>query len=326
MTTFDSRYLPAVPAGFELGASEPLSSGLRRITVEQFDKSLELLEGSDDLDRAVHETRKSIKRLRATLRLVVGEIGTKVYSAENALLRDTSRLLAPIRDGWVMVAAVGGIREEFGAHLAPGALSRLEESLVERHERMRRRALDDDMLFPTVVTTLRAARSRYAAWPVEGLELPGRRAIRDRFAAIEPGLRKTYARGRDEMDHAVRHPHEVHFHEWRKRVKYLRHQIEILEPLWPEVMDAHATALDRLGELLGDEHDLAVLIQLLSDVPTLCPDPTERAMVAALAQHRRAELQRAAITLGMRAYAETPDRFVERLGSYWQARGFERGG
>lgn len=326
MTTFDSRYLPAVPAGFALGAVEPLSSGLRRITVEQFDRSLELLEGSDDLDRAVHETRKSIKRLRATLRLVVGEIGTKVYSAENALLRDTARLLAPVRDGWVMVSAVQGIQNEFGAHLAPGALGHLEESLVERHERRRLRALDDDTLFPTVVSTLQAARTRYAAWPTEGLELAGRRAIRDRFAAVEPGLRKTYARGRTEMDLAVRQPTEIHFHEWRKRVKYLRHQVEILDPLWPDVMEAHASSLDRLGELLGDEHDLAVLIQLLSDMPTLCPDPTERAMVAALAQHRRKELQRAAITLGMRAYAETPDRFVERLGSYWKARGFELGG
>jgi hypothetical protein len=77
----DRRYLPAVPSGFVLGEVEPLPAGLRRITLEQFDRSIDGLVNGEDLDRAVHETRKSIKRLRATLRLVSGEIGPMVYGA-----------------------------------------------------------------------------------------------------------------------------------------------------------------------------------------------------------------------------------------------------
>ncbi|MGF1666575.1 MAG: CHAD domain-containing protein [Acidimicrobiia bacterium] len=317
----EHRFLPAVPAGFVLGETESLPGGLRRITLEQFDRSIDRLESGVELDRAVHETRKSIKRLRATLRLVSGEIGTKVYRAENGLLRDTSRLLAPIRDGWVMVDAVARLRSEFSSQLAPTAFAHIEEALTDRHERRRQRTLADENLFPVVVTTLRAARQRYAAWPVEsGSERTGTRRIRDTFEAIEPGLRNTYARGRAEMDHAAAEPVEEHFHQWRKRVKYLRHQMEILEPLWPEVVSAHAATLDQLGELLGDEHDLAVLLQLLADIPSLATDGAERAMLAALAQHRRRELQRAALTVGMRVYAESPGRFVDRMGTYWDSR------
>jgi CHAD domain-containing protein len=121
------------------------------------------------------------------------------------------------------------------------------------------------------------------------------------------------------MDLAASQPTAEHFHQWRKRVKYLRHQMEILEPLWPEVVSAHAVSLDNLGELLGDEHDLAVLVQLVADIPSLSGDGMERAMVAALAQHRRRELQRAALTLGMRTYAESPDRFLDRMGIYWKS-------
>lgn len=317
----EHRFLPAVPAGFVLGETESLPSGLRRITLEQFDRSIDRLESGVELDRAVHETRKSIKRLRATLRLVSGEIGTKVYRVENELLRDTSRLLAPIRDGWVMVDAVARLRSEFTSQLAPTAFAHIEQALIDRHERRRQRTLDDENLFPVVVTTLRAARQRYAAWPVESrTERTGKRTIRDTFEAIEPGLRRTYDRGRAEMDQAAVDPVEEHFHQWRKRVKYLRHQMEILEPLWPEVVSAHATTLDQLGELLGDEHDLAALLQLLADIPSLAADGAERAMLAALAQHRRRELQRAALAVGMRVYAESPGRFIDRMGTYWDSR------
>jgi hypothetical protein len=48
-------------------------------------------------------------------------------------------------------------------------------------------------------------------------------------------------------------------------------------------------------------------------------------LVSALAQHRRRLLQEAAITRGTRAYAETADRFLDRIGQYWKARAAEIG-
>ena len=87
------RYLPAVPEGFVLGEEEPLAAGLQRITVEQFDDSIGRLTGSEGIDLAVHAARKSMKRLRAVLRLVRPELGDTVYRAENAILRDTAAKL-----------------------------------------------------------------------------------------------------------------------------------------------------------------------------------------------------------------------------------------
>ena len=322
LVTTDHRYLPMPSSAFVLHEREALGPGLRRVTLEQFDRSIAGLQSQADVDAAVHETRKSIKRLRAVLRLIRGEIGEEVYRAENVLLRDTSRLLAPIRDGRVMVDTVTRLRTEFATQLAPTALSGIERALIERHRRRRERALDDETLVPVVVTTLRSARARYGAWPVDS-NLPavyGRAAIRDRFEAIAPGLDRTYRRGRRQMEQAATDPSATNFHQWRKRVKYFRHQVEVLEPLWPEVLTGLATSLDRLGEILGEEHDLAVLVQLVSEVPTIAVDPIERSLMAALAQHRRARLQQASLVLGMRVYAETPNRFVDRIERYWDAR------
>lgn len=316
------RYLPAVPEGFVLGDEEPLAAGLQRITVEQFDKSIERLTGGEDIDKAVHATRKSIKRLRAVLRLVRPELGNKVYRAENAILRDTARLLAPMRDGRVMADGVAGLRSDFEGQLAPDALAQLEDALWDRHRVRRQQVIDDESVFPTVVATLRAARNRYAAWPVESLAMTpddplGRRPIPDAFSSVGPGLMATYARGRDEMDRAIEDPTAPHFHQWRKRVKYLRHQIEILEPLWPEMMSTYARSLDDLGEILGAEHDMAVLGHLLATDRTIDASQAEKALTGALAEHRRGYLQQAAVVMGRRVYAETPRRFADRIGTYW---------
>lgn len=316
------RHLPAVPQSFVLDVSEPLSAGLQRVTVEQFDRSIELLEHGVDVDAAVHEARKAMKRLRAVLRLVRSEIGEKAYRTENVILRDTARLLAPLRDGQVMAASVGRLRDGFAGQLAPDALAELEESLWRRHQLRHDRTLSDEALFPVVIGTLRAARSRYAAWPIEGAGTTdpyGRKPIPNRYRSIGPGLSRTYGRGRREMDLAANEPTAHHFHQWRKRVKYLRHQVEVLDPLWPEMMSAYARSLDDLGELLGDEHDLAVLVELLATDRSLTASPAEVALAGALAEYRRRYLQQAALVLGARVYAESADRFTKRVGMYWAA-------
>ncbi len=318
----ERRFLPAVPdSGFVLGTHEHLSESLRRITVEQADSAARGLM-SGQVDAAVHEARKAMKRLRAVLRLIRSEIGDDAYRWENTVLRDAARSVAPIRDGVVMVNTVDRIRERYEGQIAEESFAELRAALVGRSDRLRRRVLDDREIIPGVIRTLRSARVRYSSWPVESddpMVLYGRSPIPHAFESIAPGLGRTYGRGRKEMARAIAHPTAANFHLWRKRAKYLRHQAEILQPLWPDAVGGLAQSLEQLGEWLGDDHDLAILLKLISDIPELCPDMRERSFLAALAQHRRAELQMASISLGSRIYAERPNQFVSRFGVYWKA-------
>ncbi len=314
------RYLPAVPQEFALREDEPLAVGLRRLSVQQFDLLLTGA-GTGDLDTTVHEIRKATKRVRAILRLVRSEIGQRVYRTENAILRDAARSLAPIRDGRVLVDSVGEIRLRYRSVLNPMAFHdvgrRLEERAAERRDELvRSGALEQ------VEIVLRSARTRYAAWPVPGdptAGLYGRKPVKDRYASVSDGLGATYRRGRKEMGVGLAHamPHQVH--SWRKRVKYLRHQLEVLTPIFPEVLGATVQSLEHLGEILGADHDLAVLIEELNRHPYLCPDPFERSLLVALARHRRRELVDAAAVIGRRVYAEPSGRFVDRVARYWEA-------
>ncbi len=312
------------PGDRRLHADEPLPWAMQRVALGQFDRITHgLTDRNGDRDEAVHTARKAMKRLRGMLRLVRDEVGTPAYRVENTLLRDTARRLAPARDGFVMLRTLDGLRDAYRGVLRKRAFDHTRSYLQARHDEARRTVIEDDQLIADVVVTLKAARARYAAWEAASLERPNSklaaRGMRDDFDAMAPGLRRVYARGRRAMRQAYRDGTVESFHEWRKRVKYLRYQLEALEPIWPELLAAHAGRLDELGELLGDDHDLAELGDIVRDDGAATADQRERTLLLALVHRTRLELQYEARPLGWALYAETPDEFVARLGAYWQA-------
>ena len=317
-----SAPLPAVPAPeFALTPGESLAVGLRRLSVDQFEHALEgFKDPAVPGDVAVHEMRKAAKRVRALLRMVRPAIGDKVFRYENSALRDAAAMVAGVRDGAVMVKAVERLRGRYQRLLAPGIFQTTEERLLRRHQRLALRVLEDDEVLDRLQRALYKARSRYVAWPVDPADpRSGKHVLPHRFSAIGPGIGATYARGRREMKVAFEDPLAENFHSWRKRVKYLRHQMEIVSPLWWEVVGGLASSLDTLGEVLGEEHDLSELTRLAASVPDLVPDPDERSLLVSLALQRRQELQGAARVIGRRIYAESPEQFTRRLDAYWRA-------
>jgi CHAD domain-containing protein len=55
------------------------------------------------LHDSVHSARKHLKRARAVLRLLRTNLGSDIYHAENACLRDAAQPLANVRDAQVLV-------------------------------------------------------------------------------------------------------------------------------------------------------------------------------------------------------------------------------
>jgi hypothetical protein len=78
-----------------------------------------------------------------------------------------------------------------------------------------------------------------------------------------------------------------------------------------------ARDLDRLADVLGDDHDLAVLRERLTAGTQ--PPHVDVDAVIGLLDHRRAELQGEAWQLGQRIYAEKPKAFLARVKRSWKA-------
>jgi CHAD domain-containing protein len=312
---------------------ESLALALRRVALDQFAIAIDgLAAPGEDRDGAVHEARKALKRLRALLRLVRDELGETVYRNENVVLRDVGRLLAPVRDSWVMATSIPHLQEVAPGAMPPEAYHGLHRRLVERHLRMTDDVLGDRQRMLDIGVTLRTARARFASWPVADAVLdpvaaaaagaggvPVRHRIPDAFSSLDRGMARVYRRGRRAMRSADRVPTEAVFHEWRKRVKYLRYQVEALSLLWPNVLGALEASLGELADVLGDEHDLAVLGQVVTSNVVLLPVDTERYSFLTAVARQRIALQRRAFGIGRLAYAEAPPAFVARMRSYWRS-------
>jgi CHAD domain-containing protein len=155
-----------------------------------------------------------------------------------------------------------------------------------------------------VVGSLEEALARVESWPVD----------RNSFEVIRAGLRRAYERGRAERRAIVHEPSADRFHAWRKRVKLLWYHTRLLERIWRGPMRRAAAEMARLADFLGEDHDLA----LLRDLVVERGYAGSEALVA-LIEQRRAELQCDALHLGSLLYAERPGAFIRRMKRYWKA-------
>ena len=303
---------PLEPPAFRLQGGEFLASGLQRISLEQLDYASAAFE-EYSLDIAIPEARKAMGRVRAVLRRVRDPLGNRVYRAENVALRDTGRIIGGSRDATVLVETVRGLSLLYSDVVYADAFAALESHLLERDELIRRRITASTI--DEVVDRLQSIRGRFAGWPPT---LVASGSAFDDFSAVRKGIRRVYRRGQRRMADAALLGTAAAHHMWRKRVRYLRFQMELLEGMWPRMQRGLARDLAFLADVLGAEHDLAVLEELLVREPAMLPDESAREVLSALIARNRVLLQVTSRPVGQRVYAEEPDAFVDRLASYWR--------
>jgi CHAD domain-containing protein len=293
---------------FELALSEPLPAVLRRVAADRLTEALAATDPGLS-DAAVHSARKRLKELRALLRLLRGPLPRATRRRQNATYRDAARPLSSLRDSAVLLEALDDLLAARPDDLPPKSLAPLRAALTRDRRAALRAARESDAL-PRLRSTLTASLRDPARWP-----LPND----DDFATLSPGLLRTYRQGRRAMKAALADPTDDHLHEWRKRAKDLRYHLELLIPLNAPKIKPLATLAKDLTDLLGTDHDLAVLQSLLITThATTLPQPTHSALQSLLAKRRRS-LQRQTRNLARRLYAHKPKPFVGRLESWWAA-------
>jgi CHAD domain-containing protein len=308
-------------------ARERPIDGLRRMTLAQADFAVQALESArsgGESERAVHETRKAIKRLRTLLRLLRRELGERRYEREDAALRRIAHDLAPARDAEVAL-------ETFERLIADGSKQlrgcdgthRLRGALRAERDRARRHLIEDAAGRHQAISELTAFRARAFSWELDPVD-----------RAVERDARRLYEQGRKGLERARRgkRPHTKRMHEWRKRVKDLRYAAEALA-LAPQTHAAGSTRKDKdtrwlkriaeladeLSELLGEEHDLAVLARWIekprtsdSQSPVRVGRRTRKKLLK-LVDKRRRKLRARTLRKGTRLYRRRGKKFARRV-------------
>jgi CHAD domain-containing protein len=290
---------------YKFRPDESVRPAILRCAREQLDRAVsELSEGiNGDPVEAVHSARKAIKKERSLLRLARGAMPRAQRRRENDILRHAAGGLSGARDADVMIASITELSERYAGQLPAGTFDAIRGQFESRAQTDNGRSVVDG----DAVAQLVAARDRVDDW----------RLREGGWKALESGLMRSYGRGRRLFVAAHVGADAETLHAWRKRVKDLWYHERLLAPTCGPTVRGHVKDLDRLSDLLGDDHDLALLRQELTQPSAVAPADVDP--VVELIDHRRRELQTEATRIGERVYAETPKAYRRRMRDSWRA-------
>jgi CHAD domain-containing protein len=244
-----------------------------------------------------HEARKRIREARSCLALgreSLGQPGRRL----GALLRDAAHRLAPVRDADALIEVVDELFKEPLGGLGRRELQTLRRAAFANRAKLR----------PGLQTELESAADAIAA-------------ARSQLRELEPiggwtrmldGHVRSLRRAREAWRVARRTRDDEDLHAWRKRLKEVRHQLEILTPALEPVLGGWAEAHHEVSDLLGRHRDLGTLRDLSR------PLPHARELRKPL-EHERGRLVDRALVMGERLHALGPDEQVASLEKWLRA-------
>lgn len=274
---------------------------VRRVARECLDDAIERLDAvlsPDDIETSVHEVRKRCKETRGLARLVRPSLGDG-FRAFDRTVRSAANELSAMRDAHVLL-------DTFDLLLAARPDDEWLRSLRDHQARL--------AIAPRIEVPFARARELLA----EARPLSQHWKIAEGFEPIEDGLEVTYRLGRDRLHRAIELPSDPRVHDWRTAVKHLWYQLRLLQDASPSVLGPVVEQLDDLADALGDDHDLAVLVELLDEDPERFGPLAAVDHARTLARSAQASLRERAFRSGAVIYAEAADDFSRRVAAYWR--------
>ncbi|MFP4290011.1 MAG: CHAD domain-containing protein [Cyclobacteriaceae bacterium] len=290
---------------FRIDLQETLAMNAERIMQGRLDKCREKLQ-NENPHEAIHDARKQMKKIRAFARLYRGEIGEKKYQKTNAYYRDIARQMSEARDTAALLTTLDKLYGSLDKDLCAKVFDDIKNHLASRKSAVSRIAINRDHLLEKVDADLASGEDIHRKWKIKNND----------FSALSPGIEKTYERCQQAMKKAYKKNSVKAFHEWRKRAKYLRYEVDYLRNVWPQPMKALEKELHQLTDYLGDDHDLAVLKEYIKKMEH--DESDARTAILSLIEKKQQVLREKALPLGKAILYESPDDFSSRLAFYWK--------
>ncbi len=266
---------------------ELLPHAVRRIVAEEISWAVGQLRYSKKRVEAVHEARKSTKKLRALLTLLHDK-------SQDRRFRDAARLLSQFRDTDVMLevfdqltrkhpdfdpAVISKIRQTLGhseahAHAAKDAIARVIE-LFEQTPPLQVPELEKKDLLPAVVAC--------------------------------------YKKGRKALARAHKNESAENLHGLRKKVKEHWYHLRLFEREGNENDAKRLSDLHAMETALGDDHNLFILAERLKAEAETSQDRHQLRAIIAWIEEESKHLQSHAIHAGVILYAEKPGVFSKLM-------------
>jgi CHAD domain-containing protein len=279
-----------------LKRKESLSNGIRRLARNEAETILACLCPRNGLEaESLHAARKSVKRMRALLRLINGTLSREVFEAENRFYKEAGRMLSPLRDAEVLVLTAQKLRRQTKPS-GQSLLRRLEKDLmIQRRARLRELSTSAG----SWQQALHAALRRIDRWELDSLNKE----------QLLHGLRRAYNKGRGKFKRVRKNPTGEMLHAWRKRVKELCSDLSVMHSRLHNSAKAAIRDFGELADCIGLDHDLSMLQSAVRQHGS----PAEiKAVLSVIARQRRC-LKKAAFKAGSKLYARKPKCFLAKI-------------
>lgn len=289
---------------YSLDPAMPMSEAVRRVACAEIDAACGGLSSPPDRHRGVHDARKCLKRLRSLLALIRPGLPEPVFLSLTDRVRTIARELAPAREAHALLDAIDKLDDDLDA--GGSTPIRSLRAWLHRRRQAAERSLESNTASDALrgLCALRPAMANLAVYP-------------DAFQPIAKGLRESYRSGRKAFAHAFDSSSDEDFHEWRKTLQHHWRHMQLLTPCWPSELSARVEASRTLSQVLGDDHDIALVRQLVSAPTMVFASPEDTKAFLKRCRTRHEALRREAQTRGARLFAERSGPFVERIEAYW---------
>ncbi len=288
----------AVP--FQLLKSEPLADGVARVINELLDDAGAQLADKDiHPDTAVRDARKNVKKLRALLRLIRPALNNKTFKRHNNRLQRFGQQLGNTRVSAALPDTLQKLTDHFSVMLDDTALEPVRKSLARRHSLALQQQVSG--------LDLTGTRKQLAglAQQLAGLDLEQLSR-----KTLKTGIRKTCLRCQRALEKLRSSPTTQNSHHFRRQVKSLWYQLRLLRKhTYIKPLRLTDTLRD-IEQTLGQDNDLAVLIETLHDYPEISCNPVRRELLISLAETRRIVLLSRALRLATPVFTGKPGSFT----------------
>ncbi len=258
---------------------------------------------------AVHELRKALKRWRALMRLLARPLGEQADQMRTEA-RELMRALSGARDAQSSLDALADLRRQEPRKTDVPFSDTSMETIRNRLTDIKNAAEETSF-----TQEMRDRLSRYLDYLTLSIERWPLKAID--FETVADALTSTYRRARQLLPDIWPDAEAEHLHDLRRRVVEHRHQMDLIEHLWPRLGQVWAEEAQRLRNRLGACQDLAVFTNLTAPHQPLAP---WRSRLTPGIGARPAAHRKTAARLAGRLFAEKPKAFRRRIAALWSAR------
>lgn len=271
---------------------------LREGVLQLLSEATDFKENADD--KSVHSARKRAKCIRAALRLQRAALGEALYRAANREVRDSARPLSRVRDAALLVESLGQLRRNSRAQGDRSHADQLQR-LLSAELSSSRRQLTGNTIRRSALKLGKISRR---------LSIARRKATDMESARL--GMKNIYRKGRRAYADAGRQRSNETLHEWRKQAKYLSNEAALMHKWFGRRLRKIRRRSQRISTLLGEDHDLAVVMAKLDrwHAGGVLTNETAGDALNEKIVRRREKLQSESFELGKRLYRRSPGKFI----------------